>query len=100
MAEREPAAAAAETLKAIAHPLRLRIVALLADRDVAVHELAEALGHPQAIVSQQLRILRMARLVAAEHRGGFVYYRLLEPQLRQLVSCMERCHAPRISTGG
>lgn len=95
IAERARATAAAETLKAVAHPLRLQLVALLAERDYAVHELAHALEQAQAIVSQQLRILRMAHLVSAEPRGGFVFYRLIEPQLKLLVDCMERCHAPR-----
>lgn len=100
LADREPAAAAADTLKAVAHPLRLRLVALLAEGDFHVNELAEAVGHSQAIVSQQLRILRMARLVSAEPRGGFVYYRLIEPQLKKLVSCMERCSVHRLTPGG
>lgn len=100
IAGRAQAAAAAETLKAVAHPLRLQLVALLAEHDYAVHELAEALEQGQAMVSQQLRILRMARLVSAEPRGGFVYYRLLEPQLKKLVGCMERCHALRFVPPG
>ena len=100
LAGREAATAAAETLKAVAHPLRLRIIALLSEHDYAVHELAEALEHEQATVSQQLRILRMAHLVSAEPRGGFVFYRLAQPQLLKLVDCMEHCHAPRFTPGG
>ncbi len=84
----------AEVLKAVAHPLRLRIVAVLCEGEAHVNALAERLGVSQAIVSQQLRILRMRGLVAAERADGFARYRLLEQNLRTVVDCMERC-APR-----
>ena len=81
----------AEVLKAVAHPLRLRIIAILCRGEEHVNALAEELGAPQAIVSQQLRILRMHDLVEARRQDGFARYRLLEPALRELVGCMERC---------
>jgi DNA-binding transcriptional ArsR family regulator len=81
----------AEVLKAVAHPLRLRIVAVLAEGDANVTALAKALDAPQAIVSQQLRILRSHDLVAATREGGFATYRLVERNLRGLVRCMEKC---------
>jgi DNA-binding transcriptional ArsR family regulator len=80
-----------DILKAVAHPLRLRIVALLCTREMQVNALADRLGAPQAIVSQQLRILRMHRLVTAMRANGYVTYRLQEPRLRDLVGCMEHC---------
>ncbi len=85
------AAHVAEVLKAVAHPLRIRIVAILCRREEHVNGLAEALGVPQAIVSQQLRILRLRNLVAVTRQDGFAHYRLAEPQLRNLVCCMEKC---------
>jgi ArsR family transcriptional regulator len=81
----------ADVLKAVAHPLRVRIVALLCRRDRHVSELAEALGVAQPIVSQQLRILRSNGLVAVRRQDGFAWYRISEPALRELVCCMERC---------
>src|SRR5512137_1797111 len=83
----------AEILKAVAHPLRLRIVAILCEGDEHVNGLAERLDAPQAIVSQQLRILRMKGLVEAVREGGFATYRLRETNLRALVSTVERCSA-------
>ncbi len=85
------AAHLAELLKAVAHPLRLRIVAILAQADANVSQLAERLDAPQPIVSQQLRILRGHGLVAADRRHGFATYRLVERNLEGLVACMERC---------
>jgi ArsR family transcriptional regulator len=81
----------AEVLKAVAHPMRLRIVALLCRGEHHVNGLADALAAPQPIVSQQLRILRARGLVAATRENGFARYRLAEPALRDLVCCMEKC---------
>ncbi len=78
-------------LKAVAHPQRIRIVAILCREEANVTELARELRVPQAIVSQQLRILRSQGLVAAERQGGFATYRLVETNLKDLVRCMERC---------
>lgn len=81
----------AEVLKAVAHPVRLRIVAVLCEGDENVTGLSERLGTGPAIVSQQLRILRSHGLVAARREKGFARYRLVERNLRGLVRCMERC---------
>ncbi len=78
-------------LKAVAHPVRLRLVALLCRGELHVSALAEGLQINQAIVSQQLRILRMSGLLGSSRRGGFAVYRLTEPHLRNLVACMEKC---------
>ena len=85
----------AEVLKAVAHPLRLRIVASLCEGEAHVGALAEKLGASQAIVSQQLRILRSHGLVAATRAGGFARYRLVEKHLRGLVRCMDGCDRDR-----
>jgi ArsR family transcriptional regulator len=89
----DPARAAhlAEVLKAVAHPLRLRLIAVLVEAPTHVGALAERLGAGQAIVSQQLRILRNSGLVAADRVGGHATYRLVERNLEALVACMERC---------
>jgi DNA-binding transcriptional ArsR family regulator len=81
----------AEILKAVAHPIRLGIVAILVEGSENVTALADRLGAPQAIVSQQLRILRGHGLVAVTREGGFATYRLVERNLEGLVRCMEKC---------
>ena len=80
-----------QVLKAVAHPIRLRIVSTLAEGATHVNALAEALAVPQSIVSQQLRILRMSRLVEAQREDGLAVYRLTEPHLKDLLGCIERC---------
>lgn len=85
------AAHIAEVLKAVAHPLRIRIVAVLCAGEETVGDLAERVDSPQPIVSQQLRILRAQGLVAATRENGFARYRIAEPALFDLVGCMEKC---------
>jgi len=90
-ADADRAAHAAEIIKALGHPLRLRIVAVLCETDEHVTGLADQLGAKQSIVSQQLRILRMQGLVDVVRENGHATYRLAEPRLRQLVQCIEGC---------
>lgn len=49
------------------------------------------LGAEQAIVSQQLRVLRMRDLVAVSRHDGYARYRLAEPRLKKMVECLEGC---------
>jgi ArsR family transcriptional regulator len=78
-------------LKALAHPARLRIIAALSEGSVSVGALSERLALGQAIVSQQLRILRMEGLVKSERSEGLALYSLAEPRLRSLLKCLEKC---------
>ena len=89
------AAAAAEVLKAVANPLRLRILCLLSAHEENVKNIAAALNVPSAIVSQQLRILRSAGLVSSRTRGGHAYYEISEPHLYALLRCIEKCNKDR-----
>lgn len=82
-----------QVLKAMGHPIRLRLVAALATGDTHVKALAEELDAPQSIVSQQLRILRMSGLVDVKRQDGFAVYTLVERHLIDLLTCMERCCA-------
>ena len=89
------AVAAAEVLKAIAHPLRLRVLCLLSRQDENVKTIANELDVPSAIASQQLRILRSAGLVASSTREGHAYYRIIEPHLFRMLGCVENCITDR-----
>lgn len=85
----------AEVLKAVGHPIRLRAVAILCAGPCHVNGLAEALGAPQPTVSQHLRVLRMAGLVAVTRQDGLSHYSIAEPGLVDLVECVERCGGRR-----
>ncbi len=89
--DQDRAAQLADMLKALAHPLRLRIAAILCQEPRRVGEIAVLLSAPQAIVSQHLRILRMSGLVAADRHGGNASYSLTEPRIRDMIDCVENC---------
>jgi DNA-binding transcriptional ArsR family regulator len=78
-------------LKALGHSSRLRLVAALCEGEENVGALAGRLGQEPAIVSQQLRILRMSGLVEATRAEGYALYRLAQPRLKELVLCLEKC---------
>jgi len=78
--------AASELLSALAAPLRLSIVALLDEHGTrCVHELVDALGVPQPLVSPHLRVLRGARLVVGDRQHREVHYRLTDSHVGHIV---------------
>jgi ArsR family transcriptional regulator len=97
--DKTQAAVAAEVLKALGHPIRLRILYVLTAGKMHVGGIAEQLDVAQAIASQQLRILRSAGLVAAETEDGRAYYRIIEPQLFQMLNCVQICVTKRVERG-
>jgi len=72
-------------LRVLAHPVRLRLLWLLCEQEMHVNSLAGKLGKGQAIISQQLRILRIAGLVETSRVRGFAYYRVADPARRALL---------------
>jgi ArsR family transcriptional regulator len=85
-------------LKALADPLRRRIVELLADEELCVCHLVEELAVPQPLVSHHLRVLREAGLVDSERHRYWTYYRLCPEALsdlgRRLCDLAGRATAP------
>lgn len=61
--------------RALAHPLRMRIIALIWGKDaMCVNDILEALGIEQSLASQHLRVLRLAEVVTTHRKGKFIYY--------------------------
>ena len=83
-----PVERAAETLRALSHPMRLRIVQLLADGEVCVKGLEEVLGISQPSVSQHLARLRYAGLIEFERRGHLVCYRLASDRASRILAAL------------
>lgn len=84
-ARSEPVEAMGDLFRALATPVRLSIVMELAAAPRSVGELVEVLGVSQPLVSQHLRVLRAARLVAADQRRRERVYRLLDEHVRHIV---------------
>jgi ArsR family transcriptional regulator len=76
----------AELFRALSHPVRLRILDILARQEACVCHLTAALGKRQPYVSQQLAALREADLVADRREGTLIYYRLSDEHLATLLS--------------
>ena len=81
----------ADVLKAVAHPLRLQIIDLLCRSNERVSDMAQKLDTKQALVSQQLRILRMSGLVETYREDGISRYTLAEPRMNDLIKCVTSC---------
>jgi ArsR family transcriptional regulator len=85
--EEEGAARTAALFAALADPVRLRIVSMLAAAPGGTAcgcELEDPLGLAQPTVSHHLRILREAGLVAGERRGKWVHYRVVPGRLSEI----------------
>jgi ArsR family transcriptional regulator len=72
-------------LKSLAHPTRLAILELLRDDEQCVCHLEAALGQRQAYISQHLMTLRQAGLVEDRRDGSRIYYRVIKPEIYQLL---------------
>ncbi len=70
-------------LKGLADPTRLKILSLLREGEVCVHQIVEILEMSQSAISHQLRTLRGARLVSFKKRGRHVYYRLADDHVKE-----------------
>ncbi len=78
--------AAGDLLRVLAAPARLAIVTELAEQPRFVHELVELLGMSLPLVSQHLRVLRAARLVAVERHGREAAYSLADQHVGHIVA--------------
>ena len=76
---------AGDILRALAAPVRIAIVLQLLESQRCVHELVDALGVPQPLVSQHLKILKAAGVVRGERSGREVLYRLVDQHLAHIV---------------
>ena len=79
---------AARALKAIAHPLRLKILCVLGDQEACVQEIVDAVGTSQSNISQHLAILREKGVLQTRKDANRVFYRVTDQRTLQLVSLM------------
>ncbi len=80
---------AAAVLKAAAHPIRLQIIEALAnEEELCVNKIMERIGCPQAVVSQQLAILRDKNILECRREGTNVFYRIKNKNVIHLLHCV------------
>jgi DNA-binding transcriptional ArsR family regulator len=79
---------AAECLRTLAHPHRLRIVQMLLAGRYTVGELAEACGIPSHMASEHLRLMQRCGFLESAREGRTVYYAIVEPHLANIMNCI------------
>lgn len=80
---------AAECLRVLAHPHRLRMIQMLLRGDHTVTELAEACKLPTAMASEHLRLMQRCGFLSSDKDGRKVFYRVVEPHLKNILKCIE-----------
>ena len=79
---------AARALKAIAHPLRLKILCVVGDQEACVQEIVDTVGTSQSNISQHLAILREKDVLLTRKEANRVYYRVGDERTLQLIGMM------------
>ena len=79
---------AALAMKSIAHPLRLKILCVLADGELSVQDIVERVGTSQSNISQHLAILRDKSVLRARKDANRVFYRVSDERTLQLIGMM------------
>jgi len=74
--------------KALAHPIRIQIVEMLADGEMSVSEIVKKVGAKESNTSRHLAVLKSSGVVASRKDGLNVYYKLLMPCLVNMLSCV------------
>ncbi|MCH2044291.1 MAG: metalloregulator ArsR/SmtB family transcription factor [Saprospiraceae bacterium] len=81
---------AASVLRALAHPLRLKIIDFIDQNKVInVNKIYNTLGLEQSITSQHLRILRLANLVSTTREGKQIFYRVHYDNVQNVVNSIK-----------
>jgi DNA-binding transcriptional ArsR family regulator len=92
----EGLACAAECLRTLAHPHRLRMIQMLLAGRFTVGELAEACEIAPHVASEHLRLMKDRGLLQSERDGRKIYYEVAEPGLANIMHCVEgrfgNCH--------
>lgn len=84
----------ANALKAMAHPLRWKILCSLGDKELSVGEIVDRTGTSQSNISQHLEQLRNKNIVVARKEANRIYYRIRNEQLLELIGIMRDVLCP------
>jgi DNA-binding transcriptional ArsR family regulator len=79
---------AARALKAMSHPLRLKILCVLGNREASVQKIVECVGTSQSNISQHLAILREKGVLRTRKDANRVYYRVGDERTLTLIGMM------------
>lgn len=79
---------ASRSLKAMSHPLRLKILCTLGEQEVSVQDIVERVGTSQSNISQHLAILRDKGILSSRKDANRVFYRVVDSRTLKLISMM------------
>ena len=79
---------ASRSLKAMSHPLRLKILCTLGDQESSVQDIVDQVGTSQSNISQHLAILREKDVLVTRKDANRVYYRVGDARTLQLIGMM------------
>jgi ArsR family transcriptional regulator len=89
MARKEDIEIAARSLKAMSHPLRLKILCTLGSQEISVQDIVNNVGTSQSNISQHLAILRDKGILASRKDANRVYYRVGDARTLRLIGMMQ-----------
>ena len=89
---------ASRSLKAMSHPLRLKILCTLGDQEVSVQDIVEQVGTSQSNISQHLAILRDKGILASRKDANRVYYRVSDFRTLKLIGMMREVFCTHVPT--
>lgn len=79
---------AAECLKTLAHPVRLRMVQMMLHAEYTVGEMAEACEVASHVASEHLRLMQHCGFLSRRQNGRRIYYQVAEPSLASIMTCV------------
>ncbi|MGB8434426.1 MAG: metalloregulator ArsR/SmtB family transcription factor [Burkholderiales bacterium] len=79
---------AARSLRAMGHPLRLKILCVLGDQEISVQDIVDTVGTSQSNISQHLAILREKGVLKTRRDANRVFYRVGDVRVLQLIGMM------------
>ncbi len=79
---------ASRSLKAMSHPLRLKILCTLSDQEISVQDIVEQVGTSQSNISQHLAILRDKGILSSRKDANRVYYKVVDSRTLRLIEMM------------
>ncbi len=88
---------AAEILKTVAHPARLKIIDFLQSGEQSVAQICKCLNAPQPFISHQLNLMKAKGILSSRRSGNQVFYQVANQNVIEVIQCVRR-HGPGAET--
>lgn len=85
---------ASKALKAMGHPIRLKILCVIGDRELPVMDIVSHVGTTQSNISQHIDILREKEIIISRREGSKILCKVRDPQILNLMTAMQQTFCP------